>query len=445
MTLITRRRSLELATGLAATSALGLRPAAGAIPAADVQPPSLPIENGAGLHVLRPTKYVDPDEAIFLENTRKFTDQTHVPVKVDFVNWPDMPTQTAIAANTNAGPDIIIGFGPDPHLFSSKLIELSDIAEYLGKRYGGWYNLAELYGRKWNTNNWIGLPMGGSTGPCVYRKSWVKQAGFDTIPSDLDQFLKLCQGLKKIDHPCGFALSHAVGDAPGYANWLLWSHGAYLVDEQGKVALDSPETRKAIDYAREMQPTMISGTMAWDGASNNKAFIAGQIGLTQNGVSIYYVLKNSKDKDLQERAADTNHAVMPLGAAKAAPKSALTLNAMVFHYTKYPNAAKEYLRFMMEAPQYDPWLTGCLGYWCQPLKAYAASEVWTSDPKIAVYRDALSTAYYDGYKGPITAAAGAVLDNWVLVDMFAKAVTGAATPDAALQDAVRAAKRYYKS
>ncbi len=143
-------------------------------------------------------------------------------------------------------------------------------------------------------------------------------------------------------------------------------------------------------------------------------------------------------------AADTNHAVMPLGAARAAPEAALTLNAMLFRHSKYPNAAKEYLRFMMEAPQYDPWLTGCLGYWSQPLKAYSASAVWTSDPKLGPYRDAMATPYYEGYKGPITAATGAVTENWVLVDMFAKAATGAATPESAIKDAVRAAGRYDK-
>jgi multiple sugar transport system substrate-binding protein len=441
---ITRRQSLGAGAGMLTAAALPAARARAAVPVADVKPPSYPIEKGAQLHVLRPTKFVDPDETIFRANSKRFTDATGVPVRIDFVNWPDMPTQTAIAANTGAGPDIIIAFGPDPHLFLGKIVELTDLAEYLGARYGGWYRLAEIYGKKWNSNDWIGLPMGGSTGPAVYRTSWVKQAGYDKIPNDLNEFLKLCQNLKKIGHPCGFALSHAVGDAPGYANWLLWSHGAYLVDERGKVALSSKETRLAVEYAREMEPTMISGTMSWDGASNNKAFAAGQIGLTQNGVSIYYVLKNSPDPTMQAMAADTDHAVMPMGVATAPPEAALTLNAMLFHYSKYPNAAKEYLRFMMEAPQYDPWLTGCLGYWSQPLKAYAQSSVWSSDPKIAVYRDAMSTPYYDGYKGPITAAAGAVLENWILVDMFAKAVTGASSPESAIKEAVRGAERYYK-
>ncbi len=41
------------------------------------------------------------------------------------------------------------------------------------------------------------------------------------------------------------------------------------------------------------------------------------------------------------------------------------------------------MQFMMEAEQYDPWLTGCLGYWSHPLAAYGKSKVWDSDPKLA--------------------------------------------------------------
>ena len=63
---------------------------------------------------------------------------------------------------------------------------------------------------------------------------------------------------------------------------------------------------------------------------------------------------------------------------------------------------------MMEQPQYEKWLTGCFGYWAQPLKAYAESDVWKSDPKIAAYRDTCANEFWNGYKGPITAASGAV-------------------------------------
>lgn len=445
MTEITRRGSLILGAGALAATSLPARRARAAIPIGSATPPSYPIEKGAMLRVLRPTKFVDPDEVIFRENTKAFTEQTGVPVRVDFVSWEDLRPQTAVSANTGAGPDVIIGWGDDPHLYAEKIMDLTDLANYLGAKYGGWYQLAELYGRKWGTKTWIAIPLGGSGAPAVYRTSWVKQAGFDTVPDDLDGFLKLCQGLQKIGHPAGFALGHAVGDANSFCNWMLWAHGGMLVDEKGKVALDSQATVDALKYCKELYPSLISGTLSWNDASNNKVFAAGQIGLTQNGVSIYYSMKNSKDPDIIKAAEDTNHHTMPSGKAGHPPQTALVVNAMVFKHTKYPNAAREYLRFMMEEPQYNKWLTGCLGYWAQPLKAYAESAVWSSDPKLLAYRDSMATPFYQGYSGPITDASSAVSANYTVVDMFASVAAGSTTPEAAAKQAANQAGRYYKS
>jgi multiple sugar transport system substrate-binding protein len=443
MHVITRRHALALGAG-ALGAGVAASSARAAISAADVQAPKLDPEKGASLRVLRAAKFVDGDETLFNANTKKFTEQTGIQVKLDYLAWPDMPTQTAVVANTGAGPDIVIGFGPDPHIYTSKLIELTDIAEYLGKKYGGWFQLSQLYGKRWKSNDWIGLPFGGSAGPIVYRMSWAKEAGFGEIPNDLGKMLDLCRGLKKNGHPCGFALGHALGDANGYAQWLLWAHGGRMIDENGKVALDSKETRAALDFAKAMQETMIPGTLAWNDTSNNKAYAAGDIALTANGVSIYYAAKTSKEQALQALAADTDHAVLPIGAAKGPPMSATVLNAMVFKHTKVPNAAKAYLTFMMEAPQYDPWLTACLGYWSEPLKAYAQSDLWNTDPKLKVFKTAMDSPFYNGYAGPVNEAAGTVYNDFVLVDMFARVVTGESSPDDSVRTAVRAAQRYYK-
>ena len=427
MTLITRRQSLILGAGAMVGNAT---------------PPKMEIEKGATLRVLRPTKFVDPDEVIFKENTAKFTKATGVDVRVDFVGWEDLRPQTAVAANTGAGPDVVIGWPDDPHLYGDKLVEMSDVAEYLGNKYGGWYFIAEKYGQKWGTKNWISIPMGGSGGPCVYRESWVKQAGYDKIPDDLGEFLKLCQNLKKNGHPVGFALGNAVGDANAYCNWLLWSHGGFIVDEGGHPALNRPETIEALKYAKELQDTFIPGTLGWQDPSNNKAFINGDIGLTQNGVSIYFVLKN--DPKTAEMAADTNHAHMPRGATGKIAETALILNAMVFKHSKYPNASKQFITFLMEQEQYLPWLTGCLGYWSQPLKAYEQADVWNTDPKLAPYRDTCATTFWNGFKGPITQASGAVTANYVNVHMFASVASGQATPEEAVKAAEREVRRYYK-
>ena len=441
---ITRRGALGLGAGaLAAGSLLGAPgQARAAIPTAAATAPNQRVESGATLRVLRPTKFVDADETIFRENTAKFTAQTGVQVRVDFAGWEDLRPQTAVAANTGAGPDVVVGWADDPHIYSDKLLDLTELAGYLGQKYGGWLALPQRFGKKWGTEQWISLPMGGSGAPCVYRTSWLKEAGYDTLPTDHAGFLAACQKMKANGHPTGFALGNAVGDGNAFCNWLLWSHGGMVVDEAGKVAINSPQTIAALRYAKDLYQTFIPGTLSWGDVNNNRAYAAGEIGLTQNGVSMYFALKN--DPKTAAAAADTTMARMPLAPGGKMAEPVLLLNAMVFKHSRYPNAAKEYLRFMLEAEQYDPWLVGCGGYWAHPLAAYAQSEVWKTDPKLAVYRDTNTVEFWSGYKGPIGQASGSVAADYVVVQMFAAAASGQSTPEEAVREAERRARRYYR-
>ncbi|HYZ33097.1 MAG TPA: extracellular solute-binding protein [Crenalkalicoccus sp.] len=437
---INRRGTLGLSA--AALAAMALRQASAAIPTAAAEPPRLAVESGASLRILRPARFVEPDEVIFRENAQRFSQQFNVPVRVDFVSWEDLGAQTAVAANTGSGPDIVIGWGEYPAIYADKLVEVSDLAEYLGRKYGGWMFQAEKHGKRDRTANWISIPMGGSIGPIVYRGSAVREAGFESIPSDLGEFLRLCQALKRNGKPAGFALGNAVGDGNAFASWLIWAHGASLVDENGKVAISSPQTLAALNYLKELYPTFISGTLGWNDVSNNRAYAANELFLTGNGISLYYALK--KDAATAAMAEDTEHALWPSGAAGSPPMRVLILNGMVFRHSRFPNAAKEFIRFMMEAEQYDRWLTGCLGYWSHPLEAYGRSAVWSSDPKLLVLRDAMGFRFWDGYKGPITQASGSVTAEYILVQMCAAVASGQATPEAAVREAERRTRRYYR-
>src|SRR5579863_6677966 len=164
---ITRRDSLALgaaALGAASIPIIGARAAVDDVPTANVKTPEFKVEKGASLHMIRPAKFVDPDEALWKENTMKFTEKTGIDVKVDFLSWEDLRPQLAVIANTGAGADLFVSFGADPHIYADKLVEMTDLADYLGAKYGGWYDLALLYGRKWSTKNWIALPLGGGNG-----------------------------------------------------------------------------------------------------------------------------------------------------------------------------------------------------------------------------------------------------------------------------------------
>ena len=109
MILFTRRDALQVGAGaLAGTTMLASGGLRAEIPVADVAPPKYEIEQGASLRVLRPAKFIAPDEELVLGNTKKFTEATGVQVKVDFASWEDLRPQTAVSARIGAEGCVVI-------------------------------------------------------------------------------------------------------------------------------------------------------------------------------------------------------------------------------------------------------------------------------------------------------------------------------------------------
>jgi multiple sugar transport system substrate-binding protein len=399
-------------------------------------------ESGAALRILRWKRFVQGDEDLWMANTQKFSELTGVAVRVDHESWEDVRPKAAVAANIGSGPDIIVAWFDDPHLYPDKLVDLTDVATHLGDKYGGWYDVAERYGTR--EGRWIALPLGAASACLVARGAWLKEAGFDTLPGDMQGMLDVCKALKKNGHPPGFALGNAVGDGNTWCHWLLWSFGGRVVDENNEVAINSPETVTALEYARELYESFIPGTLSWLDAHNNKAFLSEQIGLTANGISVYYAAKKSDDPKLLAIAQDIEHANLPVGPVGKPSELHLLTQAMAFRYSKYPNAAKAYLQFMWEREQYEPWQQAAIGYVTQPLKAYEKNAVWTEDPKHTPYRDTVARMLPNSHAGTLGFASAAVMADYVVVNMVAEAASGDSTPKDAAARAEKRALRYYK-
>jgi multiple sugar transport system substrate-binding protein len=431
----------ELLAGMAAGAAIApfAGPFLGGAAFAQAEPNYKP-EEGASLRVLRWSPFVKAEEESWLANTKKFTEATGVQVKIDKESWEDIRPKAAVAANVGSGPDIFWVWFDDAHQYPDKLMDVTELATYLGGKYGGWYPGGEGYAKR--DNKFIGLPLAAIGNALCYRESHVKAAGFTEFPKDTKGFLELCKALKAKGTPPGFPHGKAVGDGNNYAHWLLWSHGGKMVDENGNVTINSPETLAAINYAKELYQTFIPGTEGWLDVNNNRAFLAGEISLTANGVSLYYAAKN--DPKLADMAKDIRTTNLPIGPVGKSVELHQTTTAVVFQYSKFPNAALAYLKFMYEQPQMDAWITGSSAYCCQPLKAFANNPIWTADPNHAPYAKASETLRPNGYAGPLGYSSAAVMADYVLVDMFAEAVTGTSSPEDAIAKAEKRANRYYR-
>ena len=309
--------------------------------------------------LLRWSPFVQGDEDQWLANTKRFTDATGVQVRVDKESWEDIRPKAAVAANVGSGPDLMLGLVRRRRTnIPTSCIDVTELGEYLGAKYGGWYDGPKGYATR--DGKFIGLPLAAIGNAIVYRDSWVKEAGFSEFPKDTAGFLELCKALQKIGHPAGFTHGHGVGDGNNYAHWLLWSHGGKMVDESGKVVINSPETLKAIEYAQELYKTFIPGTESWLDVNNNRAFLAGELRLIANGISAYNTAKINKDNDpkLAEIAKDIRTTNLPIGPVGQSVELLQMTTAVIFNYTPYPNAAKAYLQFMFEEEQMNDWIKG---------------------------------------------------------------------------------------
>lgn len=395
-------------------------------------------EPGAELRLLRWGKFLDAEEQATLAALDAFTKATGVGVRVDNEWQDDIQTKASVAANIGAGPDIIWALHTTPHLFPDKLVDLSDVAAYLGGKHGGWYPIVEQYGK--SGERWIGIPSIVIGIENVYRKSMLQQAGFETFPKTTDEFLTCLRNLKKNGTPAGYSFGKSPNDGATWCHWMLWSHGGRLVDENNNVALVSPETEAALEYAKAAYEALIPGTTAWNDASNNKAFLAGEIALTNNSPSIW----GKARADKMAIASDITHGAFPIGPVGEPTEMHLFYPMIVYRYTKYPNAAKALISFYMEAPQYNALLERSTGYITQTLKGYENNPVWANNPDITIFKDATARARPVGYAGTLGYSAAAVLADFVVIDMFAEAVSGQASPKDAMEKAHKRAERYYR-
>src|SRR6476659_4464989 len=127
MSKFTRREFLKTTAGAAAAGTLGVGGSQDAFAQAKWTP-----EKGAKLRVLRWKRFVQGDEDVWAANTKKFTEKNGVEIRIDAEDWNDVRPKAAVAANVGAGPDIIISTAEDAHLYPEKLVDVSDLCNYLG-------------------------------------------------------------------------------------------------------------------------------------------------------------------------------------------------------------------------------------------------------------------------------------------------------------------------
>jgi multiple sugar transport system substrate-binding protein len=379
---------------------------------------------GTKLHWVRWVDFIPESDVELKRQMGDASKALGAEVTLETINANDLQSRITAAVQSGSGADIFLMQYNQSHLYQNALVDVSDVAEPIGKAEGGFY---DVFGAGAKVNGkWLAVPHSIVGNGVAYRKSWLKEVGASEPPKTWDEARKIFSALKKKGKPYGQTLGHTFGDAPTFTYPMIWAWGAAETDQSGKkVVLNGKNAVEAVKFmAAFWKECCDEGGLAWDDTNNNRAFHAGEISATLNGASIYLVAKRQKDKIKDDKGepmwTDIDHYNLPAGPAGAFTMYLPHAHA-VMKYSKNQKLAKDFLRWLMTTENYDKWFA------TQEAYSVGATHVWE---KHAMWAKVARNTRIFGYAGPATAKATEAFSKYVITDMFAKAVQGMPAEDA---------------
>jgi multiple sugar transport system substrate-binding protein len=423
MVQVRRRKALQLSAASAVSATTGGLAgilASGRAPA---------YAQGTTLHWVRWADFVpSSDQLLRTEIASMCEKDLGMKFQLETINANDIQARVTAAVQSGSGPDLIMTLNNWPQLYADSCVDVSDVAEALGKTQGGFYDICKTVGTV--GDRWICVPWCTGGGLVAYRKSWLAEAGSPNgFPANWDDFRTVGKKLKANGHPIGQTAGHTFGDAPGWWYPYLWSWGGKEVEADGKtVVLNTKETVESVKFAVALwKETMDEGGLAWDDTSNNRAFLSGSISATNNGASIYLEAKKKPDVYQTDKGTpmkdDIGHASIPGGAGGVFNLPG-PFTHMLMKYSKNQDAAKKFLTWIQSKDVFEKWFTSQQGYTCGATKAWENDPVWNLDPVMTPFKKIPVTGRLTGYAGPPTQKAAEVQTKYIIVDMYAKAIQG---------------------
>jgi multiple sugar transport system substrate-binding protein len=389
---------------------------------------------GTTLHWLRLGDFVPGSDVLLQKELLPEAEKAlGVKIKFEAINGNDLQARTAAAIQSGAGADIIHAMHNWPHLYAESVADVSDVAEEIAKRNGGFHDVFAAVAK--GERGWLAVPWVALGILVAYRKSWFDEIGVTEFPRNWEDYRRAGKLLKAKGRPIGQTLGHTYNDAPAFTYPYLWSWGGQEVEADGRtVVLNSKATIESVKFMTGFwKDAHDEGGLAWDDSNNNRAFLSGTISATSNGASIYIEALRKAEQYQTEKGTplkdDIRHAPYPKGTAGLAtlhpPQS-----HMVMAYSKSQKPAKEFLLWLSSGPPFEKWWVSQKGFSIPAGREWLKHKLWAEDPIMTPFRDVIQTARAPGWPGPSGRKAAEVVSKYIVTDMYAKAASGMPAEDA---------------
>jgi multiple sugar transport system substrate-binding protein len=358
--------------------------------------------------------YKSEDDALF-EAIKKYEAKSGVKVELSQYPVQDMIPKTVAALDAGTPPDVAYADVYDFQVtgkwaFDGKLEDVSDIITPMKDKFlKNTIETTYLYNDKTKKKAYYAFPMKQQTMHIQYWKDMLGDAGYkeSDIPTGWKAYWDFwCDKVQPAHRTKTGKRTYAVGQPMGvdssdsFYSFLTFmdAYNVKLVDDNGKLLVDDPKVKAGLtnavrDYTsiRTRGCTPPSST-SWKDPDNNVSFHNKTILLTHNATisiaakwlddannpALSAEQRATAKKNYDELIATAGFPNKPDGSKfvyRAAVKT-----GVIFEAGKNKKRAKEFVQFMLEDQNLQPYVEGSLGRWYPVTKSGTQSAFWQADP-----------------------------------------------------------------
>ncbi|OYU89411.1 MAG: ABC transporter substrate-binding protein [Bradyrhizobiaceae bacterium PARB1] len=370
--------------------------------------------------------YKSEDESL-LAAIKKFEDKTKIKVELSQYAIQDMIPKTVAALDSGTPPDVAYADTYDVQAsgkwaYEGKLEDITDILKPMMDKFApNTVETAFLMNGQTKKKGYYGFPLKQQSMHVEIWSDMLQQAGFklDDIPKDWKGYWSFwCDKVQPAYRKATGSRVYGVGQPMGVESTdslqsfytFIDAYNVKLVDDDGKLTVDDPKVKEGLVGAlRDYTDTYIKGctppsSTTWKDPDNNVAFHNRSIIMTHN-FTISIAAKWFEDSQNQtltpeQRAAGKKAYEETIVTASFPNKPDGTpikyrsdvKTGMIFTQSKNKPGAREFVKFLLEEENLQPYVEGALGRWFPVTKAGQASPFWQADK----HRKAVYTQFMGG-------------------------------------------------
>jgi multiple sugar transport system substrate-binding protein len=378
---------------------------------------------GTSLRMLKWSHFVPAYDAWFDDFAKKWGEKNGVKVRVDHIPHLELPARYAAEFAAGTGHDLIYFVGQIlTGQYYRNLIDLSDVADGLSKKYGAWMEGSKSAGQV--AGRWYGIPDFYIAIPVLWRKDLFDSVGMGA-PNTWEDLRKAGRLLKAKGHPTGMQFSHC-NDANHNWRALMYSFGVKETDPTGQnIEIDSKEMREALRFAKAMYDEgMTPEVFSWDDASDNRFLASGVASWIHDAISAFRTTEDTNPKVFKDTYC------LPEAAGPGGRWNVGEPNVWaIWKFSKNVPAAKEFIQAISDNQKEA--MLASRGYNMPFMRGQYAKPMpgLGNDPKLGILQEQDKITAFFGHPGPMSPPAQEVLTTFIIPDIFTRVARGGAIED----------------